>query len=69
MANYNKFSAFIEKVCKSGVFFVFFVIFCAMQLFGCSVVMFQNGYSVIAIANIVNTLLLICLYLCARLRE
>ena len=69
MANFKKLSDFVVKVCKSGAFAVIFFLFCAMQLFGTTFVLFIAKYPVFAIANIVTMVLLIALYLCARFRE
>lgn len=62
----SKFYAFLVKLCKSGAFAVFFYIFCAMLLIAVPFILFQNGYGVIAIADIVSALLLIGLYLLVR---
>lgn len=62
----SKFYAFLVKLCKSGPFAVFFYIFCAMLLIAVPFILFQNGYGVIAIVDIVSAVLLIGLYLLVR---
>lgn len=57
---------FLVKVCKSGPFAVFFYILFAMQLLGGTIVLFQTGNPVIAVANIVCSVLLLGLYLAVR---